>query len=183
MNKKQRLYQIIVFTIPILILIGLVIPPTMTSINGEEIRLKTKPVDPTDLFRGSYVALSYDIETVLPSQLSDSIRKEINNKYEGDFVNVYVQLIKGSDKIYTIKKIVTKKPDNGIYLKGKLQVPYEGELIDQSKKSYFIQYNLNNYYTPEKIAKKIEATTTVKPAIAIVKVKNGNAVLMDVEIP
>ena len=183
MNKKQRFYQIIVFTIPILILIGLIIPPTMTSINGEEIRLKTKPVDPTDLFRGSYVALSYDIESVLPSQLSDSIREEIDNKSEGDFINVYVQLTKESDEIYTIKKVVIKKPYNGIYLKGKLQFPYERELIDQSEEPYFIQYNLNNYYAPEKIAKKIEATTSVKPAIAIVKVKNGNAVLMDIEIP
>lgn len=183
MTNKRRIYQIIVFIIPILILIGMAIPPTMTSMNGEEIRLQTKPVDPTDLFRGSYVTLAYDIETVLPSQLSDTVTKKMTNKVEGDFITVYVQLTKGNDGIHIIKNIVAKQPVSGIYLKGTLQVPYEWELIEPKEESYFIQYHLNNYYAPGKIAKKIETTTSTKPAIAIIKVKNGQAILTDIEIP
>jgi len=183
MKKNKRMQQIIIFAIPILILIGLALPPTMTSITGEEIRVKTKPVDPTDLFRGSYVALSYDIETVLPSQLSDSLKEEIKNRAEGDFISVYVQLTKGNDELYSINTVTKERPDSGIYLKGQLQAPYEWERIDQSEKFYWIQYDLNNYYAPGKVAKQIEKTTTVKPAIAIIKVKNGNAVLTDIIIP
>src|SRR3954452_7436370 len=132
MKNHTRLQQIIVFAIPILILIGLVIPPTLTSINGEEIRLQTKPVDPTDLFRGSYVALSYDIETALPSQLADSLKADIKNKAEGEYISVYVLLAKGNNGIYTLKKVTQKRPDSGIYLKGNLEIPYQWELIEKS---------------------------------------------------
>ncbi len=59
---------LIVFSIPVLILLILAFPPVWTTMTGDVIKIKTAPVDPTDLFRGSYVALKYEIESVKPSQ-------------------------------------------------------------------------------------------------------------------
>ncbi|USK85560.1 GDYXXLXY domain-containing protein [Peribacillus asahii] len=179
--KNNLFMRILVFSIPVLLLIGLAIPPTWTSLTGEEIRLKTEPIDPTDLFRGSYVTLYYEIEQVTSEQLSDSVVKEMERKSEGDILPVFVQLEKGSDDIYNVKKVTNKKPSSGVYLKGTLNIPYEIQVTPPE--SFHIQYNLDNYYAPKKDAEEIEAVTSTKPALAIVKVKNGRAILMDIIVP
>lgn len=180
MMKNNPFIRILIFSLPVLILIGLAIPPTWTSLTGEEIRLKTEPIDPTDLFRGSYVTLYYEIEQVTPEQLSDSVVQEIKRKSEGDILPVFVQLEKGNDNIYSVKEVTTKKTASGVYLKGTLNIPYE--ITVTPPESFHIQYNLDNYYAPKKDAEEIEAVTSTKPALAVVKVKNGHAILTDIII-
>ncbi len=49
---NNPLFQpLIVFSIPVLILLVLAIPPVWTTMTGDVIKIKTAPVDPTDLFR------------------------------------------------------------------------------------------------------------------------------------
>ncbi|MDQ7860663.1 GDYXXLXY domain-containing protein [Peribacillus frigoritolerans] len=83
---------LIVFSIPVLILLILAFPPVWTTMTGDVIKIKTAPVDPTDLFQGSYVALKYEIESVKPSQVDDSIKTEFNTRNMGDYKKVYVRL-------------------------------------------------------------------------------------------
>ncbi|MFJ7746322.1 GDYXXLXY domain-containing protein [Peribacillus sp. NPDC097295] len=179
MNHNTIFRPLIVFAIPVLILVALAIPPFWTTMFGEEIKIKTAPIDPTDLFRGSYVALGYEIESVALDQLDETVMTDFKSKYAGDYKNVYVTLQQGDDGQYNVDYVSKEKPEKALYLKGKLQIPYDLE----SASSIHIKYGLDNFYAPKEKAMELEKSVSAKPAWAIVKVKNGNAVLKEIIVP
>ena len=63
MNKTLWKYALAAL-LPLLILLALPLKPFLISFLGQEVTLAVRPVDPRDLFRGDYVALSFEIETV-----------------------------------------------------------------------------------------------------------------------
>jgi len=142
---------------------------------GDDIQLKTVPVDPTDLFRGSYVDLQYEIESVDSKLLDDSSRSLVTKKHRGDYKKVYVQLQQNNAGLYEVTLVTKEKPKKGIYLKGRLQIPY-----DTTSSSLRIKYGLDNFYAPSDKAKEMEAASVANAPVALVKVKNGNAVLMTI---
>ncbi|MBA9026983.1 GDYXXLXY domain-containing protein [Peribacillus huizhouensis] len=179
MKSKQLFQPLIVFSIPVLILLIMATPPAWTTLTGKEIKLQTAPIDPTDLFRGSYVNLHYEIESVKLAQLDDSIITLFKTENIGIHKRVYVQLKQdNSDGLYKVALVTKKKPSTGIYLKGKLEIPYELK----NAASIQIRYGLDNYYAPEEKAKETEAKALIKPAVALVKVKNGHAVLTRITV-
>jgi uncharacterized membrane-anchored protein len=179
--KNNKLFQqVIVFSIPILILIGLAIPPAWTTLTGEEIRIQTEPIDPTDLFRGSYVSLYYEIETVTLADMDSAVISEIKQKNSGDTLPVFVRLKQENNDIYTVEKVEKERPNEGIYLKGELEAPYE---FEETKGIFHIRYHLDNFYAEKEEAINLEKATTIGPAVAVVKVKNGDAILTDIIIP
>ncbi|WP_375088001.1 GDYXXLXY domain-containing protein [Peribacillus sp. RS7] len=167
-----------IFSIPVLILLVLAIPPVWTTMTGDVIKIKTAPVDPTDLFRGSYVALKYEIESVKPSQVADSIKTEFNTRKMGDYKKVYVRLKQNSDGLYDVDYVTKEKPAKGVYLKGELEIPYEL----QNAETIQIRYGLDNYFASEEKAKEMEKDALANPSVAVVKVRNGNVVLTDIII-
>ncbi|MFY0779417.1 GDYXXLXY domain-containing protein [Peribacillus simplex] len=167
-----------IFSIPVLILLVLAIPPVWTTMTGDVIKIKTAPVDPTDLFRGSYVALKYEIESVKPSQVDDSIKTEFNTRNMGDYKKVYVRLKQNSDGLYDVDYVTKEKPTKGVYLKGELEIPYEL----QNPETLQIRYGLDNYFASEEKAKEMEKDALANPSVAVVKVRNGNVVLTDIII-
>ena len=179
MTSKPFIRPLLVFSLPVLILLAMIVRPTWTAMAGEEIRIQTAPIDPDDLFRGSYVALSYEIETVSSKQLDAAIFSDFKRKNEGEYRNVYVQLKKGEDQLYHADHVSYKNPKKGIFLKGKLQIPYDFA----GSSPIQIEYGLDNYYVPKEKAEKLESSASVKPAIAIIKLKNGHVVLKEILIP
>ncbi|MGG0843817.1 GDYXXLXY domain-containing protein [Peribacillus simplex] len=167
-----------IFSIPVLILLVLAIPPVWTTMTGDVIKIKTAPVDPTDLFRGSYVALKYEIESVKPSQVDNSIKTEFNTRNMGDYKKVYVRLKQNSDGLYDVDYVTKEKPTKGVYLKGELEIPYEL----QKPETLQIRYGLDNYFASEEKAKEMEKDALANPSVAVVKVRNGNVVLTDIII-
>lgn len=89
---------------------------------------------------------------------------------------MYVLLQKNNDGLYEVHSVKKEKPSKGIYLKGKLKIPYQLK----STTAIRVQYGLDNYYTPTEKAKEIETAATANPSVAVVKVNNGNAVLMEI---
>jgi uncharacterized membrane-anchored protein len=59
------------FFILFLILISMTVEPITTNILGEEIFIKTKPLDPRDIFRGDYVQLNYEINDINLEKLDE----------------------------------------------------------------------------------------------------------------
>lgn len=175
MKNNRFLRPLIVFSVPVLILLFLAAPHVWTTVTGDEIHLKTVPVDPTDLFRGSYVNLQYEIESVDSSLLDDSTRSLLTNKNRGNYKNVYVQLHQNNADLYEVALVTKEKPLKGTYLKGRLHIPY-----DTTSSSLQIKYGLDNFYAPSDKAKEMEAAAAGHAPVAIVKVKNGNAILMTI---
>ena len=179
MNRNNFFRPLIVFAIPVIILVALAFPPFWTTMFGDEIKIKTAPIDPTDLFRGSYVALGYEIESVSPDQLDETVMTDFKSKYAGDYKNVYVALQQDEDGQYNVDYVSKERPEKGLYLKGKVQIPFDLE----SASSIQIKYGLDNFYAPKEKAMELETSASAKPAWAVVKVKNGHAVLKEIIVP
>ena len=52
----------IVLLIPVVSLVSMTVQPLLAFMSGEQVTLKTIPVDPKDLFYGDYVRLKLEIE-------------------------------------------------------------------------------------------------------------------------
>lgn len=142
---------------------------------GKAYKFRTAPIDPNDPFRGKYVALRFEQNWVKVHNLD-------NWKYEEEiFVNLKVDA-KGFANVTGISKI---KPAAGTsFVKAKVDyVSNENGL----KKLYFT-YPFDRLYLQETLAQEAEETyaetqqNTTKITYALVKIKDGDAVLQDVFI-
>lgn len=140
MDKKKIFIIIGIFWI--VIIGGFIAFKEFTLQTGDEILLKTRPVDPRDLFRGDYVILRYDISTINTDFLSyqGSDFKEDNK--------VYVLLNVDDQKIGSLANIDKNKPKEGVFI--------EGTVINADSNRLNIEYGIESYFVPEGKGKQIE---------------------------
>lgn len=184
MNPKKFFYFTLIFWL--LIFSGFIVNKEYTLRTGTEVLLKTVPVDPTDLFRGDYVILNYEISTLNPEEL----RAEDTYFEYNDRIYLALELKNG----YGIpKKIYTNPPENEIYIAGKVKdisydwnIDEEGNMIDDADiKELRVDYEIESYFVPEGKGIEIEReqwtgekNVTVKVAID----KHGNALIKNLLI-
>jgi uncharacterized membrane-anchored protein len=120
--------------VPAIILIGFIGYNYYTLTQGHEILLKTVPVDPSDLFRGEYVNLRYEISTI---DLSRTPYDMSFNSGEDVFAVLYK-----SDKFWLVNRVGHQKPPlqrNEICIQGKVSSSYENRInVDWGIESYFV---------------------------------------------
>lgn len=140
-----------------------------TETNGTVYKFKTAPIDPTDPFRGKYVALNYELNSFKTKDTTWVAGQEI-----------YLLLDNDKDGFAKIKSISRKRPGNDSdYINTTIGGNYNGKL------RFDLPFDV--FYMEE--GKALEAETgyaeysgrrDAKPAYALVAVLNGNAVLKDV---
>lgn len=118
---------------------------------GEEIRLKTMPVDPRDLFYGDYVTLGYEISTI-PIELIDDLDAS-GNFHISDLggKRIYVLLTEEYglyrvERAYLDRRNVPK--DSWPVLRGQIRAGWNDETR--------IDYGLERYYVPEGTGSELE---------------------------
>jgi len=163
-NKRKTF--VLAVAIPVLILLAMTIKPVATVVLGQEILLKTQAVDPTDLFRGDYVYLKFEIASIPKSQVSLPI----------DQRNVYVSL-KQEGKYYVVDEVNADKPKQGIYLKGKIQDPYTGN------GEYEIDYSLDKYFVEQGSGQELQEESARGTLVGKVRVLDGYGVLTEIVNP
>ncbi len=140
MDKKKIFIIIGIFWI--VIIGGFIAFKEFTLQTGDEILLKTQPVDPRDLFRGDYVILRYDISTINTGTLT----------YQGsDFKEndkVYVLLNVDDNRIGTLANIDKNKPSENFFI--------EGTVKSASNTRLNVEYGIESYFVPEGKGKEIE---------------------------
>ncbi|WP_442598851.1 GDYXXLXY domain-containing protein [Neobacillus sp. D3-1R] len=161
--------------LPVLILLAMAVTPLYTLLVGDEILLQTKPVDPSDLFRGDYITLRYEAEEVPRNLLEKDVLAELD-KGHGD-VTVFVALEK-KNGVHVPIHVTLQKPKKGIYLKGKLS--YVWSDIGQ-KEVANIRYSLDKYFVEDNTGLEWENAAAKGEVLAKVKVKNGYAYLVDIK--
>ncbi|WP_404330981.1 GDYXXLXY domain-containing protein [Mesobacillus maritimus] len=179
MSKRAK-QIILACLVPIGILIGMTVTPLYTLMTGEEITLRTIPVDPTDLFRGDYVVLRYEAEEIPSSLISKEVRTELDNGWYD--TEVYVPL-EFKDGVHTPTEVVLTKPDTGLYLKGKLN--YIGPSWNggvEGREVANITYSLDKYFVEDNTGLDLEEASRNGNILAKVKVKKGYAYLVDLTI-
>jgi uncharacterized membrane-anchored protein len=173
MNKRAK-QLIFACAVPVLILLGMCFNPLLTLINGEEVILQTKPVDPSDLFRGDYVTLRYEVEEV-PEKLVD--KKVLTQLKDGRGNLVVFVILKEKNGIHSPVKVTLEKPKSGVFLKG--EIDYTGTNMDGEQVA-FIQYSMDKYFVEDNTGNAWENASTKGEILAKVKVYNGYAILTDI---
>ena len=107
--EKGKLFYLIV-ALQVAFLIGMLGFKQSTVGFGEKVLLKPIPYDPTDLFRGDYITIRYEISTIK----IDSIKSDTRDFSRGD--PIFVRLEKGKD--YSTAAEVSTKKTAEPYIKG-----------------------------------------------------------------
>ncbi len=140
MNKNKGFFMI--GCLWLLMIVGFVISKEYTLRTGHEVLLKTRPIDPRDLFRGDYVILSYDISRFSAGDMQASL---VRNFRIDD--TVYVSLRTDGDYA-RIKQVHYDPPAGELYIKGRVV----GVQSDQVT----VEYGIESYFVPEGEGKHIE---------------------------
>jgi len=169
MTKKKTFFLAV--AIPLLILLAMTIKPQATVIFGQEIILETKAYDPTDLFRGDYVAINFAISDI-PKSMVDLPIDKVNNK------NLFVSL-KQEGKYYVVGQVSETKPKQGVYLKGKFQEVYNGI---NGAGDFRVDYSMDKYFVEQGSGKDLEQESFKGGLVGTVKVLGGYGVLTGIAL-
>ncbi|MDP3255338.1 GDYXXLXY domain-containing protein [Bosea sp. (in: a-proteobacteria)] len=136
--------------------------------SGTEIRLRTVPVDPRDLFRGDYVVLSYPMSTVAAAA------GEAKGLRRGD--RVYVTLARDAEGFAQAKAVAAMRPAVGegeVVIAGRVQSTGACALNEAGQADcgagagrLRVAYGLESYFVPQGEGRRIE--TTPKARIEVV---------------
>lgn len=142
--------------------------------SGTEYKFKTAPIDPSDPFRGKYITLSFEENTV----------QIYNETHWTSGEQIFVYLTTDKDGFAKIKSVSKEKPENDQeFLKAKV-----GFVTGDRPNNLTINYPFDRFYMEESKAPEAELMYQEsqqdlnKITYALVSIKNGYAVLKDVLI-
>ncbi|MFC1648119.1 GDYXXLXY domain-containing protein [Nanoarchaeota archaeon] len=163
MNKNKVFLLIALFWI--IIIFGFIGVKEYTLKTGEEVILKTRPVDPRDFFRGDYVILNYEISTLdLASLEADTFN--VDDK-------IYVTLNQ-QDGFGIPSGAYRTSPEEGLFIKGTVK-EVKDDRVD-------IEYGIESYFVPEGEGKVIERQRSGNVDVKVVIDKYGTAMIKAVLI-
>lgn len=148
--------------------------------SGSEVRLKTAPVDPRDLFRGDYVVLNYDISTLDLSELQGD-----RDFGRGD--PIHVQLTPGTDGFARpVGAYKIRPPANGadVVIEGHVLTTgvcprAENGTVDcsRTRNGVRVAYGLESYFVPQGTGLAIERTERSRLEIVAAVAPSGSSAI------
>lgn len=173
-----------VLIIPLLILIAFASTYFVTYSAGESMYLKTVPYDPTDLFRGDYVTLQYEIESldldIVDPELYSLTRESQFEYYNVNERDVYIWYENNSGYIEATR-VSADKPSQGSYIKAELmyiadqqmQRPDTDDVADDKDYTAFLDIGLDRFYLQQGTGKALEEMS-LKGELMVEAKKLGN---------
>ncbi len=147
--------------------------------NGAEVRLKTVPVDPRDLFRGDYVVLAYPISTVEGPAGGESGFKR------GDAV--FVTLTRDAEGFARATAVARSRPTvsgSDVVIAGRVQSTGACALNDagetdcaSGRRRLRIAYGLESYFVPQGEGRAIETTPRARIEVVAAVSAGGEAAI------
>jgi uncharacterized membrane-anchored protein len=156
-----------------------------TLTDGEEFKFKTQPVDPTDPFRGKYITLSFEAETVV-------VRDTVHHLYENGEV-VFAAIGLDSAGYAVVDSLFLENPGPVMPWVIKTRVSYAYPSLDDNSQSVQVNFPFERFYLEESKASEAERvywqnnvtmndSTTTSNTYALVRLRDGHAVLVDVMV-
>ncbi len=165
MSRRTSKWLIVAVLFQGAVLGGMWVKSALPLWTGTEVSIVTRPVDPRSLFRGNYVRLSYGINDIENQQALNT-----HQLRQGEVV--YQVLIKGDGGIYQKGPQVLNKPEEGIFIKGRL---------DKSRSKHQIKYGIDAFFAPKEKTLALEKQLR-SGAVAVLKVTDsGQAGILRVE--
>jgi len=144
---------------------------------GEELKFRTRPVDPSDPFRGKFVTLSFANESIVMDTLPRYSYGE----------EVYAGLALDDNGFAVIDTLYENNPGSNVQsVKVKIIDAYD----DFGKQAIRVQFPFDRFYVEESKASEAEKvywesllpTLPERQTYAVVRVRKGRGVLIDVRI-
>lgn len=136
--------------------------------SGDEILLKTAPVDPRDLLRGDYVILAYDVSTI-PVALITGDRPA-----EAGWQVMQVRLKPGADGFWTVAEAsfgALPQEAGSVVLETQRFYYYGGaDLASSPDASLRVDYGIERFYVPEGEGREIETGRNAGEVTVVVRV-------------
>jgi uncharacterized membrane-anchored protein len=170
----RKLLVILAAVFQIALLAGMAGEREFIARTGKIIYLRTRPVDPQDLFRGEYAHLDYDISHVEKGLLRDGLTK-LPDKPQRESFRVYAALDTNDDGLARILYLTDKKPVEGTYISGWVNhyYGYGGELD--------VQYGIEAFFVEQGSSKELQRPRRRNIALTLemeaALSKSGSAVL------
>lgn len=140
MDKKF----IVMMSIPAVVILGFIFFKLFTITTGQDILLEVpRPIDPTDLFRGNYVTLWYDISRLDLNKISFD--------YEFSKDETIYAVLSEKEKFWTSDSVSHSKPA----LKGN-QVCLRGKVTSSHNNQIRAEWGVESFFSPPEQAKEIE---------------------------
>ena len=173
-NKKMTLLIFILVAMAQLYMPAKVIYDQENLLNtGTEFKFKVAPIDPNDPFRGKYIIVYFEANTI-----------EVENTDEWNSNEmVYINLATDNKGFAMIAGYSREKPQKGHFLKVKVR-----HTVTTAKKNLIIEYPFERFYMEESKAATSEiiynksATDGSQIAYALVNVKKGEGIIKDIII-
>jgi uncharacterized membrane-anchored protein len=152
----------------------------MKRVSGEEIILRTRPVDPRDLLRGNFVALDYEVERVhLPDLLSAT---DPSGWEKGDVLYLMLRPDGVTWRAVGLSRQRVKGEPGDVMLRAKYERREDyGGATEPGKNmpvDVFLDIGVDHYYAAEKAAKELEADAREAPLEVILSVSgDGRAAI------
>lgn len=140
--------------------------------NGTPYRFSLQPIDPHDVFRGSYVTLNYTIPLI---PVADSLFR---------YQEVYVTIREDSAGFHSFDKIYLQAPKTEVYLKTKVNYYTDGKVQIEAPENMRYFY-LNEKAAPavENVMNRLAPTDSVQNRAHVqVRVRKGEAVVEELYI-
>jgi uncharacterized membrane protein/uncharacterized membrane-anchored protein len=129
---------------------------------GQEVILKTAPVDPRDLFRGDYVRLQYPMSEIDIT----TIPIEKNNLQIGD--TIFVALAR-TDSYAQPFAINTAPKEDTLAIRGTIR--------NRKGNRITVEYGIESYFVPEHKGREIERMVGKDMSVQVVITKSGKALI------
>jgi uncharacterized membrane-anchored protein len=143
-------------------------------LEGTLYKFKTEPIDPTDPFRGSYITLNFEANTV-----------EVNDEKEWNRGEpVFVTLRNDSAGYAQIESISKTIPEGRDYIQAKVDYVSRYDPFTVRLALPFERFYLEESKAPEaeRLYWEAQQNDSSQVAYAVVSIQNGNAALKDVMI-
>lgn len=151
------------------VLTGMYVKAAMPLWTGEEVRVKTVPVDPRSLFRGNYARLDYDISMIETQHFPEN-----NDLRNGEIV--YVQLKQDSSGLYVYSSVALERPESGVFLRGRI----ENRRYEDHADYFRVKYGIEALFAPKEKALALEHQLRSEAVAVLMVLDGGEARLKEV---
>jgi uncharacterized membrane-anchored protein len=176
-----RKISLIVF--PWVLLALLFLRGILPIVFGKEYTIETYPVDPRDLFKGNYVALSYEFSEVNLSEYETIFEEEVTFEFGKDIYLYHSETEDGKLILKVISDSVQENQKDKVLIKAIVmhseidenQTGIENTFLD-------LHAGIEEYFLPVDLALEAEKAVREQPVMAKLAIDaSGNARILDLE--
>lgn len=138
MSRRRRIGLLVVVCLQLAVPLGMAALVEADLAFGDEVKLRARPVDPLDVFRGNYVVLTYDISNL----------QTLYGARQGQ--RLCADLFQTGDGVYSARYAYDAPPRNGKEICGSARSDARGG------ESVAIEYGIETYYANAERAQEIE---------------------------